>query len=64
MNTGQHQSEADHQDKIRKSAQFKAFVEGTGDAWRHPEREEQRAAGTRGPIDQQNKLIDQHNQRK
>jgi hypothetical protein len=53
----------DQSGKDEQSASFKAFVEGAGGA-EHPERNEQKATGTNNYMDQQNKMIDQHNLRK
>jgi hypothetical protein len=63
MNSNPKHAPADHQERDEQSSQFKAFVEGT-EPLRHPDREDQHATGTRGAIDQQNKMIDQHNLRK
>lgn len=53
----------DHNGKDEQSSNFKGFVEGTQGA-QHPEWKQEKATGTNKYIDQQNKLIDQHNLRK
>ncbi|ANE48398.1 hypothetical protein SY83_21325 [Paenibacillus swuensis] len=58
-NTPTRQSEQDDQ-----KAQFKQFVEGTAAAREHPARKDEKATGTHQYMDEQNKLIDQHNLRK
>ncbi|KIL34212.1 hypothetical protein SD71_21395 [Cohnella kolymensis] len=52
-----------HNGKDERSANFKAFVEGKQGAG-HPEWKQDKATGTNNFMDQQNKLIDQHNLRK
>jgi hypothetical protein len=63
MVSDQKNTPIDHNGKDEQSANFKAFVKGT-EAAEHRERKQEKATGTHKFIDQQNKLIDQHNLRK